>query len=553
MTPNLGSLPIDLPRLLETRMLIQSNSGGGKSFCLRRVLEQTAPYVQQLVIDSEGEFATLREKFDYIICAPRGADAVANPQTAAALAVALWGARTSAILDIYELKAHERILFVRRFLEALVNAPRALWNQALVVIDEAHVFAPQGDKAESLGAVIDLATRGRKRGLALLAATQRISKLHKDVAAELLNKAIGRTGLDVDVRRAADELGMNVKEATETLRNLDPGEFFVYGPALTRSVERTKIGPVQTTHPETGKRALVAPPPASPKVLTQLAKIAGLQREAEDEAKTVAALSTELANVRRELTIAKKAQGGGVPEAEVQRRVREALAAVPKTAPAVDPQLAKALAQIARVASLALGATPDSPASVTIHAPRATTGQMARAVAAAPGPTSAGITTPQQRLLDTLAGLEAFGLPTAPKDMLAAHAGVRPTSGGYFNNLGRLRAEGLVDYPAPSMVALTDRGRKIANQPQAAPTLADMHRAWLAICTAPQAAILEVLLGVYPEALAKDDLADRVGVSRTSGGYFNNLGALRTIGAIDYPQKGRARAADVLFPKGAAR
>ena len=40
-----------------------------------------------------------------------------------------------------------------------------------------------------------------------------------------------------------------------------------------------------------------------------------------------------------------------------------------------------------------------------------------------------------------------------------------------------------------------------------------------------------------------------VGVSRTSGGYFNNLGRLRTLGAIDYPQKGQVRAADILFPK----
>lgn len=73
MTPSLGTLAIDLPRLIETRLLIQSNSGGGKSHTLRRVLEQTAPHVQQLVLDPDGEFATLRERFDYIVCAPRGA------------------------------------------------------------------------------------------------------------------------------------------------------------------------------------------------------------------------------------------------------------------------------------------------------------------------------------------------------------------------------------------------------------------------------------------------------------------------------------------------
>lgn len=114
---------IDLPALLETRLLVQANSGGGKSWALRRLLEQTAPHVQQLVIDPEGEFSSLREKFDYVIAAPHDGDALASPATASLLARRLLESGSSAILDIYDLKAHERTLFVRRFLEALVNTP----------------------------------------------------------------------------------------------------------------------------------------------------------------------------------------------------------------------------------------------------------------------------------------------------------------------------------------------------------------------------------------------------------------------------------------------
>jgi DNA helicase HerA-like ATPase len=100
--------PIDLPRLLEMRMLIQAGSGFGKSWALRRLLEQTAPMVQQLVLDPEGEFASLRERFDYVICAPHDADAIATPRTAALLARRLLETGVSAILDIYDLKAHDR-------------------------------------------------------------------------------------------------------------------------------------------------------------------------------------------------------------------------------------------------------------------------------------------------------------------------------------------------------------------------------------------------------------------------------------------------------------
>ncbi|HET6372680.1 MAG TPA: hypothetical protein VFG76_05200, partial [Candidatus Polarisedimenticolia bacterium] len=46
--------------------------GGGKSWCLRRILEQTHGAIQHLVIDPEGEFASLRERFDYVHAAKHG-------------------------------------------------------------------------------------------------------------------------------------------------------------------------------------------------------------------------------------------------------------------------------------------------------------------------------------------------------------------------------------------------------------------------------------------------------------------------------------------------
>ena len=44
---------LDLEELLATRLLVQGNSGSGKSHLLRRLLEQSAPWVQQAVIDPE--------------------------------------------------------------------------------------------------------------------------------------------------------------------------------------------------------------------------------------------------------------------------------------------------------------------------------------------------------------------------------------------------------------------------------------------------------------------------------------------------------------------
>lgn len=226
------SIRIDLPTLIDTRLLVQANSGGGKSWLLRRLLEQSHGTVQQFVIDLEGEFATLREKYDYILAAKEG-DTLAEPRSAALLAKRLLELHVSAILDLYELSHQERKHFVRLFLTAMINAPKNLWHPCLVMIDEAHVFAPQTGQSEAMEAVIDLATRGRKRGYCAVLATQRLSKLHKDAVAEMNNKLIGRTGLDIDRKRAAEELGFTAKEDALSLRNLAPGEFYAFGPAIS--------------------------------------------------------------------------------------------------------------------------------------------------------------------------------------------------------------------------------------------------------------------------------------------------------------------------------
>lgn len=62
-----GPVRIDVDRLIETRAVVMANSGGGKSWALRRLLEQTHGAVQQIVIDVEDEFATLREKHDHVL------------------------------------------------------------------------------------------------------------------------------------------------------------------------------------------------------------------------------------------------------------------------------------------------------------------------------------------------------------------------------------------------------------------------------------------------------------------------------------------------------
>ncbi|MBD8874677.1 ATP-binding protein [Roseibium polysiphoniae] len=238
---------MDLEELLATRLLVQGNSGSGKSHLLRRLLEQSAPWVQQAIIDPEGDFVSLAEKYGHVVV-----DAVGTEKDLQMIAGRVRQHRVSVVLNLEGLDADRQMKAAATFLDGLFDADRDLWYPMLVVVDEAQLFAPAaaGEVSEearrrSLGAMTNLMCRGRKRGLAGIIATQRLAKLAKNVAAEASNFLMGRTFLDIDMARAADLLGMERRTA-ETFRNLDRGHFVALGPALSRRPVSVKIGPVET-------------------------------------------------------------------------------------------------------------------------------------------------------------------------------------------------------------------------------------------------------------------------------------------------------------------
>jgi len=239
---------LDLEELLATRLLVQGNSGSGKSHLLRRLLEQSAPWVQQAIIDPEGDFVELADRFGHLVID-------ATDHTERGLQVA--GARArihrvSTVLNLEGLDAENQMRRAAAFLGGLFEAARDHWYPMLVVVDEAQLFAPAvagevSDEARklSLTAMTNLMCRGRKRGLAGVIATQRLAKLAKNVAAEASNFLMGRTFLDIDMARAADLLGMERRQA-DAFRDLERGQFMALGPALSRRPLGLRIGPTDT-------------------------------------------------------------------------------------------------------------------------------------------------------------------------------------------------------------------------------------------------------------------------------------------------------------------
>lgn len=259
------TVAMDLEELLATRLLVQGNSGSGKSHLLRRLLEKSAGRVQQVIIDPEGDFVTLSDAYGHV-----SIDAVDySEREIIAFARRIREHRASVVLSLEGLEAEGQMRCAAVFLSALFDAPREHWYPALVVVDEAQLFAPTtgGEVAEevrraSLSAMTNLMCRGRKRGLAGVIATQRLAKLAKNVAAEASNFLMGRTFLDIDMARAADLLGMERRQA-EQIRDLARGTFLALGPAVSRRPVSVTIGAVETSA-RSGSPKLVPLPDAAP-------------------------------------------------------------------------------------------------------------------------------------------------------------------------------------------------------------------------------------------------------------------------------------------------
>ncbi|QJE73054.1 ATP-binding protein [Aerophototrophica crusticola] len=302
---------MDLEELLATRLLVQGNSGSGKSHLLRRLLEQSARHVQQCVVDPEGDFVTLADKYGHVVV-----DVAEHSESSLQrVAARVRQHRVSTVLNLEGVDVEAQMRLAAAYLGGLFDAERDYWYPMLVVVDEAQLFAPAAagevsDEARkaSLGAMTNLMCRGRKRGLAGIIATQRLAKLAKNVAAEASNFLMGRTFLDIDMARAADLLGMERRQA-EMFRDLARGHFVALGPAVSRRPLPVTIGTVETAGrggspkllplpdaaPEDARDLILTPseeelaappppakrsPPPPPQDMTHLLRLAG-QRQAE--------------------------------------------------------------------------------------------------------------------------------------------------------------------------------------------------------------------------------------------------------------------------------
>jgi hypothetical protein len=527
---------MDIERLVETRLLIQANSGGGKSYCIRKLLEATHGKVQHIVLDSEGEFSTLRENKEYILAGKNG-DIPADPKTAELLARKVLELNVSLIVDLYELKAHDRQLFVKNFTDALVNSPKNLWHPALIVIDEAHVYAPEKGNALAMPAVVDLTTRGRKRGFSVVLATQRLSKLHKDVAAECINKLIGRTGLDIDMKRAGDELGFSGRDRVLTLRDLEAGEFYAFGPAFSKYVTKVKIDAVASVHPKAGQRFKTYTQAPTDKVKQILLKLSDIPKQAEEELHDKRSMTLKIKELENKLKAKPTVVQPSPPvvgKNEIEKIKKDLTAQFEKK---YNEEIKKFKKEVAALSSslpeFKIHTTsPVLPVKAIVYESKPaerSVPQRAKSVPTQVDLSDIKIGRCERAILSFLCMREGKSFS---KVQIGALTGYSHTSGGFSNAISKLIQLNYINRLGSSVCinsSSADEIKEILGNDFQSNSVESLEQ-WLTKLGKCSREIYQVLMQDPSKSWTKTDLGEETNYSHTSGGFSNALSQLNTLG-----------------------
>lgn len=496
----------------------------------------------------------------------------------------------SMILSLRHLRKAEQRRLVLEFAEQLYHRKGEIEHRTplFLAIDECSTFVPQrvmGETAQLVGAIEDIVRKGRASGLGVALIDQRPASVNKDVLSQI-ELLICHAVTGKHDRKALrewiegkDSKG-RVDEFEADLAGLEVGEAWFWHP-VADVFDRVRVDMRATFDssktPEMGKAVAAPSSPATvdldglrsaledaiteaeakdPKVLgRRISELEATIRQLESvedgpHPEDVAAMVRD--QVDRELIVALEAQRGRARElvVDVGQVAGRLLGVVGDLAGPIEALREFAddedgdLADMdAAEVPVVLAPTPPAPR------PDPAIGHGSRVLGSmmASGKTD-GVTIPQQRILDALAGFVPLGLHQIHRNIAAVFADQSPRSSGFSNNLGRLRSLGLIDYPAGGQVALTDAGLSASNGTGSPASLSALHEAWASKLSNPQGRIIRELIRVYPASIDRIELAELAGQSPTSSGYSNNLGRMRSLGIIS--KRGPIAATRLLFPAG---
>jgi hypothetical protein len=260
---------LDIANVITGRTFIASITRWGKSWTCRKIVEQCFGHAGIIILDPEGEYSSLREKFPFLII---GKDIPLQLETAEFMAERMLETKINVIIDTSMVEDDETAKeYINLFLRKFFFLETSLRQPYLVVVEEAEDFCGErGIGTETtLRILVNIVKKGGKRGIGALFVAHRPAWVSKGILSQVSNKAIGK--IESTDFEALEKYARVSKEVIERLPSLGKGEFCFVGDWVADTTF-VKVGPVQTTH--LGRTPDIIPP--SPKELQTV--IADLQK-----------------------------------------------------------------------------------------------------------------------------------------------------------------------------------------------------------------------------------------------------------------------------------
>jgi len=216
-----------------TRIFITAMSGGGKSYAAKVLCEELfkAGY-PLIIIDPEGEYASLRELYPTIVVGGSFADIPLTKTIIDHTIETVYATKKPmiAIYDLNLLQPTEQQEFASFIQEKLFAIASKYHRPLYFIVEECQLVAPQsprkGQDTQSLDLSITIAKRGRKRGINSVWITQRCASVSKDIITQCNLWFFGRVIHETDLAQLKPFL-KNAKIEPTAIMSLK-NQFYLY-------------------------------------------------------------------------------------------------------------------------------------------------------------------------------------------------------------------------------------------------------------------------------------------------------------------------------------
>ena len=541
-------MPMNLPfpdSVLDNHIGIVAKTGAGKSYAAQGIAEHLLARGERVcVIDPTGRWWGLRSNakgdgpgYPVVVFGGDHADVPLAADHGEAIAEIIGVSTTPAILDTREMTVGQRTRFFTGFAETLLRKNR---GPLTLIIDEAHLFAPQGrvsdpQSGKMLHAANNLVSLGRGIALRIILISQRPAKLHKDSLTQVETLIALRLIAPQDRNAVKDWVcewaePAEGKELLGSLPSLKTGTGWVWSPEIGL-LEKVRFPKIKTY--DSGK----APAPGDdrgPPVLApiDLQTITGRLEEvaadaiANDPARLKARIrelekaagrpsDTDIKAARNQGYVVGKADGHAAGMSAIKEQVAPLRLALNDIERAINDSRGHLSAAEDWIARQSHKGARSAATEHVAPAPKAAT--------PLPGGTSP---TPMPKAESTFLTVLAQRRTALTRNKVAIFAGYSVKSGHVDNTLGSLRSKGWVT-GRNDAIEITDDGRARLGPFDPLPEGEDLRRYWLGKVDKAGRAFLGILFAIYPEAITRNDLAERAGYSIASGHVDNTLGRLR--------------------------